>query len=182
MIKTLLSVELSAACTTNSTQNNVRMTVWFAAMENYHLAAILFYRRISCETIRARLAGGSSNEKLEILEASRTVVCLYVYDSLQEGMFGVLCCLFIITQYQPISCQYSWLSNKQPIRIDWVEYNYHGEFPIQYLHALLIYHIFLTGMDTTKSLPLGNHSIYMPQWVIELRRNAIKLLTRVYLS
>ena len=96
-------------------------------------------------------------------------------------MFGLLCCLFIITQYQPISCQYFWLSNKRPIRIDWVEYNHHGEFPIRYLHALLIYHIFLTGMDTTKSLPLGNHSIYMPQWVIELRKNAIKLMTRVYL-
>ena len=108
----LLSVELSAAFTSNSTQINVGMTVWFTAMENYYLAAIPFYGRISCETISARIAGGSSNKKLEILEASRTVVCLYVYDSLQEGMFDVLCCLFIITQYQPMSFQYSWLSNK----------------------------------------------------------------------
>ena len=83
MIKNSLYVELSAACTSNSTQINVGMTVWFAAMENYYLAAIHFYRRISCETIRAHLTGGSSNKKLEILRASRTVVCLYVYDSLQ---------------------------------------------------------------------------------------------------
>ena len=39
-------------------------------------------------------------------------------------------CLLIISQHQPISLQYSWLSVEQPIRIEWVLYKHHWEFPI----------------------------------------------------
>ena len=34
-------------------------------------------------------------------------------------------------QYKPISFQYSWLIVEQPIRIDWVLYKHHWEFPIK---------------------------------------------------
>ena len=36
----------------------------------------------------------------------------------------------IDSQYKPISLQYSWLSVEQPIRIDWVLYKRHWDFPI----------------------------------------------------
>ena len=43
---------------------------------------------------------------------------------------NVQSCLLIHFQYKPISLQYSWLSVEQPIRIDWVVYKHHWEFPI----------------------------------------------------
>ena len=49
---------------------------------------------------------------------------------IQKGMFNVQSCLLINFRYTPISLQSSWVSAEQPIRIDWLLYKHHREFPI----------------------------------------------------
>ena len=46
------------------------------------------------------------------------------------GHVNVQNCLLIDFQYKPICLQFPWLSVDQPIRIDWVLYKHHREFPI----------------------------------------------------
>ena len=52
-------------------------------------------------------------------------------SSFPIGHVNVQSCLLISLQYKPISLQNSWMSVEQPIRIHWVFYKHHWQFPIK---------------------------------------------------